>query len=236
MMAYRFILTCEHAGNIVPAEYEHLFKGHEEVLYSHKGIDFGALRLAKHLAAATDLPLFFTTISRLLIDANRSLDKDDLFSEYSKKLTAKERKILVGKHYFPHRKKVEKRITKLVAAGNKVIHLALHTFTPVLDGEVRQADIGILFDPERALETTFASRLKAALQTQQQDREVLYNSPYPGTADGLPAYLREKFGDDDYAGFELEINQKFFLNGEPDIWKKLVTDVTAALQAVLTGR
>ena len=69
-----FLLTCEHAGNEVPKKYASLFKGHEEELYTHKAIDFGALRLARHLARETKWPLYYTTTSRLLVEANRSLD------------------------------------------------------------------------------------------------------------------------------------------------------------------
>ena len=231
-MPRTYILTCEHAGNEVPAAYEHLFRGNEEVLYTHKAIDLGALRLAKHLAAETGLPLYYTTTSRLLVEANRSLDNDQLFSEYSKELPAQEKQEILEQYYFPHRKQVEEKIEKEVSAGNQVIHLAMHTFTPVLEGEVRKADIGILFDTERKLETEIAARLKNALSQQNPNRTVLYNSPYLGTADGFPTYLRRKFTNDQYAGLELEVNQKFFLIGEEEVWQAVVSEITAALKAV----
>ncbi|WP_018478768.1 N-formylglutamate amidohydrolase [Pontibacter roseus] len=231
-MSYTYILTCEHAGNEVPKEYAHLFKGKEEVLYTHQAIDFGALRLARYLAAETDFPLYLTTTSRLLVEANRSLDNEELFSEYSRKLSEKERQIVLGKHYYPHRRQVEKKIEQALASGEKVIHLAIHTFTPVLDGEVRPADIGILFDPERPLEAAFAQQLQDALQASNPERKVLFNSPYPGTDDGLPTYLRTKFGPDHYTGFELEVNQKYFLNGEPAVWEKIMKEITSTVQSV----
>ena len=229
-MPKTFILTCEHAGNEIPAEYEHLFQGKEEVLYTHKAIDLGALRLAEHLAAELGLPLCYTPIPRLLVEANRSLDNKELFSEYSQALTAQEKQILLGRHYFPHRKQVESKIEKETAAGNQVYHLAIHTFTPVLDGEVREADIGILFDPEREPEKNFAQQLKEKLTAQNPERKVLFNSPYPGIDDGLPTYLRTRFDTAHYAGFELEINQKFFLNGQPEVWQKLVDELTKSLK------
>lgn len=232
-MTSTFLLTCEHAGNNIPPEYEHLFKGKEEYLYSHKAIDFGALHLAKHLAAATNQPLYNTTTSRLLVEANRSPGNAELFSDFTKHLPDKEKQILLATYYFPHRTQVAEKIAAAIAAGNTVYHLAIHTFTPVLAGEVREADIGILFDLERSLEEAFAGKLKEELLRQAPALKVLYNSPYPGNADGFPTYLRKKFDNASYAGFELEVNQKFFLQGDPQVWQMVVAAITGALQAAM---
>lgn len=113
------------------------------------------------------------------------------------------------------------------------MQLAVHTFTPVLDGEVREADIGLLFDPQRPLEQTFADVFKKELLAQNQSRKVLYNSPYPGTDDGFPTYLRNCFSKEQYGGVELEVNQKFFLNGEAAHWDTLVQEITDAFLAVI---
>ncbi|AKQ45103.1 hypothetical protein TH63_04770 [Rufibacter radiotolerans] len=230
-----FLLTCEHAGNEVPKKYLALFKGQEDALFSHKAFDPGALRLARHLAAALKLPLYVTSVSRLLVEANRSLDSDELFSDFSKSLSEKDKKEVLDKYYFPHRQEVEKQIRKVTAAGKQVCHLAIHTFTPVLDGEVRKADIGILYDPKRPLEKAIAQHLRQHLKEQNPSRRVLYNSPYPGTDDGFPTYLRGKFTKYQYAGFELEINQKFFLDGREEVWQQVVDELTAALQQTLKG-
>jgi predicted N-formylglutamate amidohydrolase len=228
-----FLLTCEHAGNELPKKYLTLFKGSEETLYSHKAFDPGALRLARHLAAALKLPLSYTSVSRLLVEANRSLDSDELFSDFSKSLSEKERKAVLDKFYFPHRQEVEEQITKITAAGQRVCHLAIHTFTPALDGEVRKADLGILFDPKRPLEKAIAQQLREELKKQNPERKVLYNSPYPGTDDGFPTYLRGKFSQDQYAGFELEINQKFFLDGKEEVWQAVVDELINALRQTM---
>ncbi|MEJ8756848.1 N-formylglutamate amidohydrolase [Pontibacter sp. H259] len=229
----KFILTCEHAGNEIPEKYTSLFKGKEEELYSHKGMDFGALRLAKHLAASINLPLYYSTISRLLVEANRSLDSDELFSEFTKKLPVKEKETILNTYYAPHRNQVEEQISNLTASGYQVIHFAIHTFTPATDGEVRKAAIGILFDPKRVPEHTIAAQLKEQLTAHVPELHVVYNAPYPGTADGFPTYLRKRFIAEEYAGFELEVNQKFFLNGEPGIWDNVVAAVTDSLRGVI---
>ncbi len=227
-----YLLSCEHGGNIVPPEYTSLFKGEEEVLYTHKGIDFGALRLAQLLKKATAFPLYYTTISRLLVEANRSLDNDELFSDYSNELSDEEKEDVLTKYYYPHRNQVEEAIEKAIHTGNKVLHLAVHTFTPAMDGEVREADLGILYDPERSVEHTFATRFREALLGQNAARTVLFNSPYPGVDDSLPTYLRKKFSQHHYGGLELEVNQKFFLNGEGAVWETLTAEIRQAFLAV----
>ncbi|WP_210465414.1 N-formylglutamate amidohydrolase [Rufibacter roseolus] len=229
------LLTCEHAGNDIPDQYQHLFKGKEEELYSHKAIDFGALRLAKHLASELGLPLFYTTYSRLLVEGNRSLDSDELFSQFTKPLPQKEKQHILNEYYYPHRNEVEEKIKAEIAKGQQVLHLAVHTFTPAKEGEVREADIGILFDPARSREKKYAAIMQAEFQRQSPDRKVLYNSPYPGVDDGFPTYLRKKFSNEQYAGFELEINQKFFLAGEPEVWQKLLAEMTAAVKSAIAG-
>ncbi|WP_192820402.1 N-formylglutamate amidohydrolase [Rufibacter sp. LB8] len=228
-----YILTCEHAGNQVPAAYQELFEGHEEVLYSHQGMDFGALRLAKRLASDTELPLYYTLTTRLLVEPNRSLDNDDLFSDYSKKLPEKEKQQVLVHYYQPHRDQVEKYAQELISEGKNVLHLAVHTFTPVKDGEVRNVDIGILFDPNQPLEVAFARAFKQQLREINPERLVKDNEPYAGVDDGFPTYLRKQFSKTQYGGIELEVNQKFFLDGDPDVWENLQQEITRAFLAVV---
>ncbi|WP_205502285.1 N-formylglutamate amidohydrolase [Rufibacter psychrotolerans] len=232
-MALCCILTCEHAGNEIPGEYAFLFAGKEDVLYSHKAIDFGAGWLARHLARRLGLPLYSVTTSRLLVEGNRSLGTQELFSPYTKELAKEEKQALLEKYYFPHRREVEAKIQEETAAGHQVLHLAIHTFTPALEGEVRPAEVGILYDPERSLEERLAHQLKAHLQEANPERKVLFNQPYPGSADGFPTHLRGKFDQNHYAGFELEVNQKFFLNGDEEAWRQVLEEITQAVQAVL---
>ena len=67
-MADRLFVTCEHAGNVVPKEYAHLFVGHEHLLPTHRGWDPGALLLAREMAERLGAPLYFDKTTRLLAD------------------------------------------------------------------------------------------------------------------------------------------------------------------------
>ena len=75
------LITCEHGGNRVPPRYRPLFRGHQDLLSTHRGFDPGALAMARQLAKALRAPLFVSTTSRLLIDLNRSQGHPKLYSE-----------------------------------------------------------------------------------------------------------------------------------------------------------
>lgn len=235
-MPVTFILTCEHAGNEIPKAYQKLFSKNPAVLYSHEAIDFGALRLAKHLASELRLPLFYTTTSRLLVEANRSLDNEELFSEYAKKLPDKEKQNVLDTYYFPHRNEVERQIGLKIPDGYSVVHFAIHSFTPALEQKVRSTEIGILFDEKSKAEKVFAKALKKALLKQNPALKVDFNSPYPGSTDGLATHLRKLFNEEVYAGFEIEVNQKFFLNGEPEVWENLMSEICLAFKEVIAEK
>jgi predicted N-formylglutamate amidohydrolase len=200
------IVTCEHAGNQVPDGYSHIFAGHEEALKSHRGWDPGALEVARFLAAEFSAPLFSCETTRLLVETNRSLTNHQLFSEYSAQLDATQRELLLETYYHPYRNSVEEVISKI---AKPVLHLSMHTFTPILNNTIRSVDVGILFDPDRKSESDFCKKLGDGLEQELSLLMTKFNEPYNGTDDGFTTYLRSKFEDHAYLGIEIEINQKY---------------------------
>lgn len=208
-----FLITCEHGGNRIPPRYRHLFVGFEALLQTHRGYDAGALALARNLAKALAAPLFVSTTSRLLIDLNRSIGHPRLYSEATRDAPAKVRSEILESDYLPYRNQVEADIAAAIDRGSRVIHVASHSFTPVLDGAVRAADIGLLYDPARSGEVELCRRWQAQLRTLAPELKVRRNYPYAGKSDGLTAYLRRRFPAEVYIGIELEINQKHVFKG-----------------------
>jgi predicted N-formylglutamate amidohydrolase len=205
------ILTCEHAGNRVPRSYESLFEGHEELLNSHRGYDLGAHEVARHLSRTLAAPLFEVTVTRLLVDLNRSAGHPRLFSEVTRHLPAADRERILSRHYWPHRGRVLAAIDRELAAGRTVFHLAVHSFTPVLDGVTRQVDLGLLYDPGRKQELECAIRWASILESKAPGLRVRRNQPYRGVADGLTTAMRRSHPRGRYLGFELELNQSLFV-------------------------
>lgn len=177
------------------------------MLDSHRGYDPGALVMARALAAALKAPLVSSTVSRLLIDINRPLGHPQLYSAVTRDAPAPLRAQIAARHHRPYWVQVERLVSQAVSRGRRVIHISSHSFTPVLNGQVRRADVGLLYDPARHGESALCARWKAALAECASALRVRRNYPYQGKADGLTAQLRLRFPPQAYVGIELEINQ-----------------------------
>ena len=208
-MKRALLFTCEHGGARVPPNYRPLFAGpaSKRKLQSHRGSDIGALSLARSLALSFDAPLYASTVTRLLVDLNRSIGHPRLFSEISRDLRPAERKELLDEHYFPHRNRVEVWIEAKTRRGDQVLHIGVHSFTPQIDGRERNADVGLLYDPARSAEKTLCARWKAGFREVDPALRVRRNYPYLGKADGFVPHLRRTFPARQYVGMELEVNQ-----------------------------
>lgn len=225
------VLTCEHGGNRVPRQYAALFAGAKGVLASHRSWDPGALQLARLLARRLRRPLLATQWSRLLVESNRSLTNPRIWSRFTKKLPRKERQVIVDRYWRPHRRAVEAAIADAVARGGPVVHVAVHSFTPVMDGKVRNADVGFLYDSKRRSEGQFARRWCVLLHQRAPALRLRYNFPYLGSADGLPTALRRRYPGSRYIGFELEVNQA--LSTAP-AWRNVGEALAASLAEALS--
>ena len=219
------ILTCEHAGNEIPEEYKQYFSGAGDVLQTHRGYDPGALDLFKELSPLAVFGQQYM-ISRLLVEPNRSLGHPQLFSEFTASLPEVQKEKILEQFYVPYRNYVEGRIGSFILQGKEVVHISVHSFTPELNGVVRNADIGLLFDPERQPEKEFCKRFKEKLIQQDENLKVKFNYPYLGIDDGFTTHLRQKFPQQ-YLGIELEVNQKFVYNNKME--KRLKNVIFKAL-------
>lgn len=226
--AHQVLVTCEHGGNRIPPRYRSLFEGHEALLASHRGYDPGALSVARELSRALSAPLHVSTTSRLLIDLNRSIGHPRLYSEITRGASEQIRRHILETYYLPYRSRVEAQVADSIARGKRVVHISSHSFTPVLDGEIRLADIGLLYDPARTGEAELCQAWQSLIQAQVPGLSVRRNYPYTGKSDGLTAYLRRRFPSSSYLGIELEINQKHVFRGRR-LWRALRHEVISAL-------
>ena len=228
------VISCEHGGHRVPPAYAALFAGHGALLDSHRGWDRGALRLGRQLADALGAPLYASTTTRLLIDLNRTIGHRQLFSELSRGLRRTDRENIVLQHYRPHRDPIERAIAGCIARGQPVIHIASHSFTPILNGVVRDVDVAWLYDPRRPREVALARRWMAELARRMPGLRLRRNYPYRGRGDGLATLLRARHAGADYLGIELEVNQRFVERGGAR-WAALRAALVESLGAALTA-
>lgn len=228
---FSIILTCEHGGNEVPAEYQSLFisEGAQRDLKSHRGYDPGALRIAECLAATLQVELHASRQSRLLIELNRSLGSSELFSKYTSSLDATAKKQIIATVYKPFRRGVVRSIDQRRREQRCVVHLSIHTFTPRYRGTVRQYDIGVLYDPSRPLESRLS---RAMLQGFSSfGFEARANMPYLGTDDGHTTELRTRYEAAEYVGIEIEVNNRYakFSERTKRVWSDKFAQVVTTL-------
>jgi predicted N-formylglutamate amidohydrolase len=210
-----FLVTCEHGGNRVPIAYQDLFRKAGPALASHRGWDAGTVALARDLARdlggmgpdeSVTSPRI-ATVTRLLVDLNRSAHNPRVFSEWTRPLPLGERRLLLERYHTPHREAVASDVAALVSRGHHVIHLAVHSFTPVINGRMRQVDLALLYDPARLEERTLAATWVNVLRQRFPELRVGRNQPYRGASDGLTTWLRRRHGDRRYLGIEIEVSQ-----------------------------
>lgn len=225
-----FVISCEHAGNHVPRRYASVFAGRSAVLSTHEGYDLGVRAIARGLAARLKTPCWEQRLTRLLIDCNRSEHHPSLFSRFSKDLPQELQQELLST-YREHRGHVSSAVEEGMQRGATVVHVAVHSFTPSLHGEVRNADIGLLYDPQRSGEKQLAQAWLPLLAGTGEAPRVRRNYPYRGRADGLTTALRRLYPSR-YVAFEVEFNQAL-LASNPARWvAPLHGTLTAACKTV----
>lgn len=211
----KLLFSCEHASRHVPRRHAALFAGHEKVLASHRGWDPGSSWLARRLAKAFAAPLHAASVTRLLVDTNRSLRHPNLFSPFSASLSDGERRDILERHYHPHRDPIESHLRRLMGRGAPVLHIGVHSFTPRWRNQLRPCDVGLLYDPGRPAELALCLRWQGLLTQMAPELRVRRNYPYRGVADGFTTHLRRVLPRRLYAGIELELNQSWIATPGP---------------------
>lgn len=203
--ASRFVLVCEHASNHIPAGYEGLGLGADD-LERHIAWDIGAAELTRRLAHLLDAPAFLGTYSRLLIDLNRPLDVDGSMPTRSETtdipgneaLPLAERRRRQERIFAPFQARLSAHLDRRAAAGRPSVLIAVHSFTPVYQGISRPWHAGILFCRAEGLGRRLIQRLSAepaltvaANQPYSIGRDEDYAVLVHGDDRGIPAVLIE---------------------------------------------
>jgi predicted N-formylglutamate amidohydrolase len=203
-----FFFIGDHAGSAIPADLGDLGLEPAE-LARHIALDIGVEELGPQLAGRLGAPFLRQAFSRLVIDCNRDPLRRDAVVETSDGtavpgnagLAAEARQARVDEVFAPYHAAIAEALDARMAAGLRTILVALHSFTPVINGFTRPWHIGVLFHDGV---TGFALSVLARLQAQQR-YVAEANEPYAmdGTDFTVPhhAYLRGM----DYV--ELEIRQ-----------------------------
>lgn len=181
-----FVLTCEHASNYLPEEYDGLgLRGSD--LVEHIAWDIGAAELTRRLSERLNAAAFLGTYSRLLVDLNRPLESDTSIPRRSEAtdipgnlhLDERERQRRAKLIFEPFHERLAECLRKREAKRRRTMILAVHSFVPVFLGKPRPWHAGVLFGKAQG----FAERLMSELRL---DTKLIVGSnvPYSITDDG----------------------------------------------------
>ncbi|MEX2381513.1 MAG: N-formylglutamate amidohydrolase [Opitutales bacterium] len=206
---FSYLVTCEHASKKIPAPWRSLLEPYLQTLPEHRAWDPGTREIGRELGQLLRAPVFEGEVTRLLVELNRSVTHRELFSPPVAALPPREKTKILCDYYYPYRHQVMQQIETYLQQDLPIIHISVHSFSPVFDDKPRHTDFGLLFDPWRKGEKQLAEGWLHFLR--QQDRRITChpNSPYLGISDGHVPLLRRMLPPRKYYGFELEFNQKF---------------------------
>ncbi len=173
-----FLLLGDHAGIAIPARLGTLGLGPAD-LARHIACDIGVRGLGTALADQLDAVFLHQRYSRLVVDCNRDPQAPDAVPDRADGtdipgntgLGATERAARVAAVHAPYQDAIAAEIAR---RGDPPILVSLHSFTPVMAGEVRRWDVGILHDGGEA---RFARAMLAVLAA-RGDLVVGDNEPY----------------------------------------------------------
>lgn len=182
----RWLVTCDHATNYVPADVAGGDLGlSEDEMDRHIAYDIGAAGVTRHLADLLDAPAILCAFSRLVIDPNRGEDDPTLVMRlYDGTIVPANRDIDEAEirrrrdaYYRPY----HQALADLAARRDDTLMVAIHSFTPRLNSRApRPWHVGILYSPkDERLTRPLLDRLYA-----QPDLCVGENEPYAGYLPG----------------------------------------------------
>jgi predicted N-formylglutamate amidohydrolase len=203
-----FVLTCEHAGRVIPESLGDLGGVGPADMDRHIALDVGAEGLSRQLSAMLDAPLVAQRYSRLVVDCNRPFEAPDCFPPESDGtpvpanvgLAEHERRQRFEEIHQPFHRALAALLDDRMASGPAPVLVAMHSFTPRLaGGPDRPWHLGVLAHRDRRL----ADRFLGEFQKRYPDLPSTYNEPYVvddltdytipvhGEARGIPHVLLE---------------------------------------------
>jgi len=187
------LLTVDHADRRIPQALDRLGLD-PAALERHIAYDIGILAVSRRISEALDAPLIAQIYSRLVIDCNRQPGGLESIPEVSDHttipgnvgITQAERKAREDALFQPYHDAIRAHIAKRQAAGRPPIYVAMHSFTPHMNGFDRPWQVGLLSHEDRALAELVLAQLR-------RDRKLFVgdNEPYavhPDNDFGLMAH------------------------------------------------
>lgn len=177
------LLVCDHASRRFPKSMGTM--GLDPVARRcHLALDIGAGALTERLAKSLGATAVLCQYSRLIVDCNRQLMDPGAFLEFgdgvvvpgNRNLHQADKDARANEIYWPYHKAVDGQIERLRRESTNPVLVSIHSFTPVMNGESRTWEMGVLWDQDRVTAKIFVHDLREAGYL------VGDNEPYSGKA------------------------------------------------------
>ena len=177
------LLVCDHASHRFPKSLGDM--GLDPFARRcHLAIDIGAGPLTEKLAESLGVTAVVHNYSRLVVDCNRQLMDPSAFLQYgdgilvpgNTNLRQADKDLRASALYWPYHTAISEQVARLQSAGPLPAFVSIHSFTPVLNGESRDWQMGVLWDRDEKTRTIFLEGLRGA------GYHVGDNEPYSGKA------------------------------------------------------
>jgi len=183
LAALPILLVCDHASCRFPKSLGDM--GLDPFARRcHLAVDIGAGPLTQRLAVSLGVTAVLAQYSRLVMDCNRQLMDPSAYLQFgdgilvpgNRNLHQAEKDIRASVLYEPYHEAVDKQVQRLRSIGPAPSFIAIHSFTPVMNGEARPWEMGVLWDTDTRLRDIFLEDFTAA------GYFVGDNEPYSGKA------------------------------------------------------
>lgn len=171
------VLVCEHAGRAIPASLGALGLRSDQ-LDLHIAYDIGAAAVARGIAKAINAPLVLQPYCRLVVDCNRPVESGEAVPEVSDgvevpgnlDLSPSQRQRRFDEIFDPF----HRTVSEVIDRHPRRLVIAIHSFTPVLDGKARPWDVGFVFRKDSAT----SRHLAASISDIDAALKIGMNEPY----------------------------------------------------------
>lgn len=161
----KLLLTCEHASNHLPLPYRWSVKD-QALRDTHWAYDPGAAQITRELAPRLGCMAVLSSFSRLLVDPNRPLASQTLFRDsadgvtidLNEQMPIEDRDARIARFYIPYHLELGRAARDV----DPLLVLAIHSFNPTYEGDVRDFELGVLSTSEDNLVSELCDHFKAA--------------------------------------------------------------------------
>ncbi len=160
----RIILTCEHAGDVVPRKLNLLGMTPDDYK-CHYALDIGVRDVMRHLSEMLNAPAILGNYSRLVVDLNRDTDHPTTFAPTGEgkpvpgniDMTDDDKAQRLQEIYHPYHQALSGIIDQVMETESIPVIVSVHSFTPKFFAFARPWEIAFLSSDDARLSQALIS-------------------------------------------------------------------------------